>query len=149
MLGRPELPTSRPLFAGIVTRPSSPSSPLSQTPGSTSAAALGKTTQSAGIDVVPGFRLTLEEADGALHLYRFVYTPYFPFVPISTTLTAKELLDTAPFLLRTILFMTAPQSASVQKAARMWFREKIAQHVIVDQERRLELLQAILVFLAW
>ncbi|KAJ5188374.1 hypothetical protein N7472_007388 [Penicillium cf. griseofulvum] len=101
------------------------------------------------IDIVSGFRLTFEEADGALSMYQSLYTPYFPFVPVPVTMTANEMHDRTPFLLRTILLVTVSQSLSIQKAAQLWFRQQIAQRVVVDQERRLELLQAILVFVAW
>lgn len=100
-------------------------------------------------DIVPGFRMGIDEANRALCLYRSIYTPYFPFVPIPTTLTALELYNTAPFLLRTILQLTAPQTPEIHKGVGRWFRQYISQHVVVEQERRLEFLQAILVYVAW
>lgn len=45
--------------------------------------------------------------------------------------------------------VTAPQSATTQKRAALWFREYIAEHMVVNQEKSLELLQAILVSIAW
>lgn len=110
---------------------------------------LGQATQREGIEIVPGFQMTLDQADAALDLYRSAYIPYFPFVPISTEVAASELRETAPFLLRAILQATSPQTLSIQKAVQLWFREQIAQRVVIHQERSLELLQAILVFVAW
>lgn len=101
------------------------------------------------IDISPGFRVSIQDADSAIRLYRTAYMPYFPFVPLPVTMTASELHDSAPFLARTILQMTVPAPASVQKEAQRFFRQQFAQHVVVDQERRLELLQALLVFVAW
>lgn len=101
------------------------------------------------IQIVPGFVLSLAEADAIIDLYRTSYSPYFPFVPISLTVAAAELEQASPFLLRTILQVAVPQIAVVQKSVDRWFRQLIAQRVIVEQERRLELLQALLVFIAW
>ncbi|OJJ51247.1 hypothetical protein ASPZODRAFT_127282 [Penicilliopsis zonata CBS 506.65] len=101
------------------------------------------------IEIVPGFRMTLNEADKALNLYRSFYTSYFPFVPIPVTMTALEMDSETPFLLRTILQVTAPVNHTIQKKVQTWFREHIAQHVLVEGERRLEVLQAIIVFVAW
>lgn len=101
------------------------------------------------IEIVPGFRMTFDEADRALNLYRSVYAPYFPFVLIPVMLTAYELHDKKPFLFRTIISVTAPQSPVTQSEIKLWFREYIAQHVVVNNEKRLEILQAILVHLAW
>lgn len=93
--------------------------------------------------------MTFGEANVALDLYRSVYTPSFPFVPIPLTMTAFELYQTTPFLLRTILQVTAPQTPTIQREVQLWFRQYIAQHVVVEQERSLELLQCILAFVAW
>lgn len=101
------------------------------------------------IDIVPGFRMTFNEVDAALDLYRSAYNPYFPFVPLPASMTGLEVYSATPFLLRTILQVVVPQTSAVQKTVQMWFRQSIAQYVVVEQERRLELLQAILVFVAW
>lgn len=37
----------------------------------------------------------------------------------------------------------------MQKKAAIWFREYIAEHMVVKQEKSLELLQAVLVCIAW
>ncbi|SPQ23416.1 db9d8240-fd34-4dca-8ffb-04f3f1f132ba [Thermothielavioides terrestris] len=101
------------------------------------------------IQIVPDFALPLAEADAILGLYRTSYSPYFPFVPVHVTTAAAELDQTSPFLLRTILQVAVPQTAAVQKSVDRWFRQTISQRVIVKQERCLELLQALLIFIAW
>jgi hypothetical protein len=105
--------------------------------------------QAEAIQIVPGFVLTLLEADSILSLYRTSYSPYFPFVPLPVTAAAAELEHLSPFLLRTVLQVAAPQTASVQKSVDRWFRQQIAHRIIVEQERSLELLQALLLFIAW
>ncbi|KAJ4390949.1 hypothetical protein N0V93_004548 [Gnomoniopsis smithogilvyi] len=101
------------------------------------------------VDVVKGFRVSFYEADRALNLFRSIYSPYFPFVVIPVMTTSFDLYDKSPFLFRTIVAVTTPQSPAIQAEFKLWFREYVAQHVVVNNERRLEILQAILIYLAW
>lgn len=101
------------------------------------------------VEIVKGFRVTFFEADRALNLYRSIYSPYFPFAPIPAMMTAYELYGRSPFLFRSVVALTTPQSPAVQAEYRLWFREYVAQHVVVNNEKRLEILQAILIHLAW
>lgn len=101
------------------------------------------------VEVVKGFRVSFYEADRALNLFRSIYSPYFPFVVIPVMTSSFDLLHKSPFLFRTIVAVTTPQSPAIQAEFRLWFREYVAQHVVVNNERRLELLQAILIYLAW
>ena len=101
------------------------------------------------VDIIPGFRMTLDEADRALNLYRSVYFPSFPFVPVPAMMTAYDLYAQKPLLFRTIISVSAPQPASIQRDFKRWFREHIAEHVVVRVQKSMELLQAILLFLAW
>lgn len=101
------------------------------------------------VEIVKGFRITFYEADRALNLYRSIYSPYFPFVSIPVLMTPHDLYDRSPFLFRSIVAVTTPQSPAVQAEYRIWFREYVAQHVVVNNERRLEILQGILIHLAW
>ncbi|KAK1752245.1 hypothetical protein QBC47DRAFT_68766 [Echria macrotheca] len=105
--------------------------------------------EKAYFDIGPSLRVTAEEANRCLDLYRSEYSPHFPFVPVPAGLTAGELHERQPFLLQIIIQIITPQSASVQRAVAYWVRQYIAQHVIVEQEKRLELLQGLLLFLAW
>ncbi|KAK3318186.1 hypothetical protein B0H66DRAFT_227245 [Apodospora peruviana] len=101
------------------------------------------------IDIIPGFQISLEQAHGLLELYRTSYSPLFPFIPIPEHMSACDLLDDKPFLFRTIMQVVAPQSPAVQRNFSRWFRLYIAEHVVVNLEKRVELLQAIILFVAW
>jgi hypothetical protein len=101
------------------------------------------------IDVCPGFHLSLGEAEKMLQMYKDSYSPIFPFVPVPQATSTYDLFSVKPFLLRTIMTVTAPQSPMMQKKAAIWFREYIAEHMVVKQEKSLELLQAVLVCIAW
>lgn len=101
------------------------------------------------INIFPGFRLSFREAEDILQLYKSSYSPLFPFVPVPQTTSAYDLFEAKPFLFRTIMTVTAPQNAATQKKADVWFREHVAEHMVVKQEKSVELLQAILVCIAW
>lgn len=101
------------------------------------------------VEIIPGFRMTFYEADRALNIYRSLYAPYFPFVTIPVMATASDLCEKTPFLFRTIVSVAAPQGPNTQSDFREWFKRYIAEHVVVNNERRLELLQALLVHVAW
>lgn len=93
--------------------------------------------------------MTFYEADRALNLYRSLYAPCFPFVAVPVMVTAYELFERTPFLFRTIVSVTTPQGPAVQCDFKIWFRHYIAEHVVINSERRLEILQALLVHIAW
>lgn len=105
------------------------------------------------IDIIPqphGYlRISMSEAERLLKLYQDDYHPKFPFVPVPRNTGAQDLFQKQPFLFRTIIQIVAPQNAAVQRAFTAWFREYIATHIVVKQEKRLDLLQAILLFIAW
>lgn len=101
------------------------------------------------VEIIPGFTITFYEADRALNLYRSLYAPCFPFVTIPVMVTAYELFERSPFLFRTIVSVTTPQSPAMQADYKIWFRHYIAEHVVINNERRLEVLQALLVHVAW
>lgn len=101
------------------------------------------------MDIFPGFRVSLLEAEDILRIYNESYSPLFPFVPIPQMTSANDLLAEKPFLFRTIMTAVAPQNATIQKQAAVWFREYMAEHMLVNQEKSIELLQAILVRIAW
>lgn len=107
------------------------------------------TTAVESVEIFRGFRVTFLEADRALNLYRSIYSPHFPFVNIPVMTSPYDLFEKAPFLFRTIVAVTTPQGPAMQTEFKLWFREYVAQHVVVNNEARLEILQAILVHLAW
>ncbi|KUI55062.1 Transcriptional regulator WAR1 [Cytospora mali] len=138
------------MAAGPSTGTSSPRLPP-DTPGSTFRGATRPPapTSADAVEIIPGFTMTFYEADRALNLYRSLYAPCFPFVTVPVMVTPYELFEKAPFLFRTIVSVTTPQSPAIQADFKIWFRHYIAEHVVVNNERRLEHLQALLVHIAW
>lgn len=101
------------------------------------------------VEIIPGFNINLQEADLALHSYRTFYSPCFPFVPIANHVSAHDLYKSKPVLFRTIMHTVVPHSAALQTGMKQWFRETIADLVIVKRKFSLEYLQALLVFISW
>ncbi|KAK4454209.1 hypothetical protein QBC34DRAFT_375382 [Podospora aff. communis PSN243] len=100
-------------------------------------------------EIIPGFHVTVEEAETFLNLYRSEYSPRFPFVPIAPDVTPNELFGSRPFLFRVIIQIIAPQTAETQRGVARWVRQHVSQHVLVVQEGGLELLQGLLLYIGW
>lgn len=48
-------------------------------------------------------------------------------------MTAPELNEVVPFLLRTILQIVVPQTTTVQRSMDRWFRHELVQHVVFEK----------------
>lgn len=101
------------------------------------------------IEIIPGLEITLRDADQALDEYRTMYSPWFPFVPLPQDMSAFDLYQKQPLLFRILVQVGLPQSFQSQRDVGTWFRKYIAEHIVVQQEKRLELLQTILIFVGW
>ncbi|KAK7421727.1 hypothetical protein QQZ08_009815 [Neonectria magnoliae] len=101
------------------------------------------------LELFPGFRLTHDEASQHLDVYRRDLVPAYPFVPLIDGLSSRELYAQSPFLFWTVMSVVVSLPSTVQSEIKTWFRTYLAEHVIVLQERRLDILQAILIHLAW
>ncbi|EFX05985.1 fungal transcriptional regulatory protein [Grosmannia clavigera kw1407] len=101
------------------------------------------------VEIVPGLKITFHDAEIALADYRRLYSPYFPFVPLAYNVPAHELYHTQPLLFRILVQVVLPQSPQMQRDTRRWIREQLAHHIVVQEEKHIGLLQAILVHLGW
>lgn len=99
--------------------------------------------------LIPGFSFTLEEAQSYFNIYRREFMPNYPFVIIPEDMDPRHLYATSRCLFWTIMAAVAPQSSATQQGVENWFRQYIADRMVVKQEKNLALLQAILIHLAW
>lgn len=105
--------------------------------------------RSDSIYIVPGFQLSFSEADTILEEYMAVMLPQFPFSPLPSR-SSYDMYKEKPFLLKTILWVCRPPALEAATSAfEDWFRHYIAQQIVVLTNKTLELVQALLVFLAW
>jgi len=49
----------------------------------------------------------------------------------------------------TILAVVSPLCDKVQMEFKAWFRRYLAEHLVVRQEKSIDILQAMLIYLAW
>lgn len=103
---------------------------------------------SSSIAIVPGFQLQFSEADQVIREYMTAMVPEFPFVPVPCN-NAYEIYKTKPLLLKTILWLCRPPGPEESAAFESWFRNHVAHQIVVLTNKSLELVQAILVYLAW
>lgn len=104
--------------------------------------------RSGSIAIVPGFEITFLEADQVLQEYMTTMLPQFPFVPLPCH-NAYDIFKDKPILLKTILWVCRPPEPEACAAFESWLRQHIAHQTVVLANHTLELVQAILVFLAW
>ncbi|CAI7637649.1 unnamed protein product [Penicillium bialowiezense] len=100
------------------------------------------------ISIVPGFDVSFLEADQVLQEYMNTMLPEFPFVPLSFK-SSSDMLKEQPLLLKTIIWVCRPPPPEISAAFENWFRQHIANQTVVSMNKNIELVQAILVFLAW
>lgn len=100
------------------------------------------------ISVFPGFEITRHEADQSLEEYMTTMLPEFPFVPLPSS-NLSQALEEKPLLTKTIICVCRPPPFNSSAAFESWFRRQIAHEAVVLTGKNLELVQAILVFLAW
>ncbi|OTA98461.1 hypothetical protein M426DRAFT_325964 [Hypoxylon sp. CI-4A] len=92
--------------------------------------------------------LSPADAEETLRVFKEDFLGFFPFVYISPETTAAHLQQTRPFLWLNIL--TVCCKSSKQKAAYgQKIREYVAQKMLVDLDRNVDMLLGILAFIGW
>jgi hypothetical protein len=92
--------------------------------------------------------LSIDAADGYLLQFRNM-TAYFPFVVIPNEATVLSMSQDRPFLCLAALAAATSSEKYVQKSLEQSFRVAILQKIMLDGERNLDLLNGLLVYLAW
>lgn len=100
-------------------------------------------------DVISKEIITYDLANEYLDYYRSK-SKYFPFVLIPPNESLDTLRRERPFLLLSVLAMSAIQSPTkLQRVLDFELRESLSRRTIVNGEISLDLLQGILVYIAW
>lgn len=90
-----------------------------------------------------------DEATLILDTFRTEMALYCPFVTISPEQTVDDLKQLKPFLYMTIMTVGCRHDIPRQTALARKVKELISQKMLLHGERNLDLLQGLLVFLAW
>lgn len=90
----------------------------------------------------------MQEAEELLRVYQDVSRDY-PFIYIDPTTSLETIRWEKPFLLLSVLVMTSQRARSLQVLLERELRDLLSMKVIVEGELSLDLLQGLLVYLAW
>lgn len=102
------------------------------------------------IDPITLGTVPLEMAEMLLEEYKISMTPHFPFVIVPAHTTAEQLRDEKPFLLLAILASASyNQKLTLQRMLGKEVKRHVAAKMVVGGDMTLELLQGLIVFLAW
>jgi hypothetical protein len=99
-------------------------------------------------DVISKGVIDFNQAEQAIGFYK-TKAANFPFVLIPPNMSLDSLRRERPFLLLCILTYTAALNAKLQSQLDLEVRETLSRKVVVNGETSLDLLQGILVYLAW
>jgi hypothetical protein len=92
---------------------------------------------------------TTEGMEALLNIFRNEVTPHFPFVVIPCVTTAHQLSLSKPFLLKTIIYSASRRKTPSQTQLSTEILSYISEHLVMRGEKSLELLQGILIYIAW
>jgi hypothetical protein len=102
-----------------------------------------------GRDVIDQGLLTIGAANMLLNEFRATLMPHCPFVIISAQTTAETLRRDKPFLLLTILTAALHDNMPLQRKLEKQVKKVISDCMIFDSPVSFEILQGLLVHLAW
>jgi hypothetical protein len=97
----------------------------------------------------PLFGMSWPQASQILDLFRKEYIPQFPFVLISSHQTAQSLCEDNPFLFRAVMLVVAPVSETRICKMKRNVLAYLGYRTLVEEDMTLDILQGILVIIAW
>ncbi|KAI8961511.1 hypothetical protein F5Y11DRAFT_326039 [Daldinia sp. FL1419] len=92
--------------------------------------------------------LSPAEAEETLRIFQEQFVPFFPFVYIPPDTTAAQLQRSKPFLWLNILTICC-KSRPKKTALSQKIREYLAQKMLIDLDRNMDLLLGLLAYLGW
>ena len=88
-------------------------------------------------------------AEELVNLFRESMNQYFPFVVIPKGVTAESLSEQRPFLFLAVVTSASSMYKPLQRALDSRFRSILSQDAVFHGKKSLDLLQGLLVYLAW
>ncbi|KAF5694349.1 cercosporin resistance protein [Fusarium denticulatum] len=101
------------------------------------------------LDIVDRGFVSLAEAQNLLDNYRNKAIEHFPFVPLSPETTVASLRSNKPFLFMCIMATMKFDNCSIQHQISEEIKNQAHQRVLMQSESTLEILQGLLIYLAW
>lgn len=87
--------------------------------------------------------------DALLYIFRHNMAPQFPFVIVPDRVSAAELAQTKPFLYKTLLMVASYHDKTGQLRMTKEIFQYLSTHMIIENERSFDILQGLLVLMAW
>ncbi|CAI7619375.1 unnamed protein product [Penicillium glandicola] len=100
-------------------------------------------------DVVDRGCLSVETAQTYLEAFRVVMTPHFPFVVIPPDVSVHHLRQDRPFLFLAIIATASYENMPLQRSLGAEVKKAVSSRMILNGEVSFDLLQGLLIFLAW
>lgn len=90
-----------------------------------------------------------DELQRTLDVFRAEMAPYFPFVVIQATASLADLKQNRPFVLLNAIIAGCRHDKKAQTSMALAFREMLSQRAVVRGDPSLDLLQGLLIYVAW
>lgn len=87
--------------------------------------------------------------DALLYIYRTNMAPQFPFVIVPDKVSAAELVQTKPFLYKVLVMVASYHEKTRQAMMAHEIFQYLSTRMICGNERSFDLLQGLLVLMAW
>ncbi|KAJ5811063.1 hypothetical protein N7447_010579 [Penicillium robsamsonii] len=100
-------------------------------------------------DIISRDLLDIETAERYLSTFKAKLTPHFPFVVVPPDVSVEQLRREKPFLCLAILASASYENMPLQRALGDEVKKVVASRMVIGGEISFELLQGLLVFLAW
>lgn len=97
----------------------------------------------------PPLGLTWPQSERILSIFRDKYMFNFPYVIVEHGVSAQQLLEDKPFLFRAIMLVAAPLPVPRKQKMKRDVMAYLGANMLVEDTGSLELLQGLLVCLAW
>ncbi|KAJ5091449.1 hypothetical protein NUU61_006319 [Penicillium alfredii] len=100
-------------------------------------------------DIIGRGLLNLEAAETYLLTFKHHMTPFFPFVVIPPQVSADQLRHEKPFLFLAVMASASYTNMPLQRSLGAEVRKAVSSRMLLNSEVSFDLLQGLLVFLAW
>jgi hypothetical protein len=107
------------------------------------------TEKSRHFDAIESKLLSIEIADSLLNTYKEIHSKLSPFVLVAPDVDATALRNDSPFLFLAIVMTCLESDHMLQRALGMELKRILCERVLMGNERDMDLLQGLLVYLSW
>lgn len=93
--------------------------------------------------------LTWAQADHIIGIFRDKFMPNFPFVLVDEGTPACQICDQRPMMFRSIMLVAAPLPVPQVEKMKRSVLAYVGQRLLVEDGRTLDMLQGLIICIAW